>query len=75
MEKRNDGYCDYCGRFDNFETHNFTKKTKVYNIDKYPEIKVPHEFEVKFEQEKGLDSGDVRFGERFLQDELRIRYL
>jgi hypothetical protein len=41
----------------------------------YPEIKVPKEFIIKFEKDKGLDVGTIQYQSQDIQDELRIRYL
>jgi hypothetical protein len=52
------------------------KNEQQFTYDPYPEIKIPPEFVVKFEQKKGFEHGEqLKYAKRELKDELIIRYL
>ena len=44
-------------------------------IDPYPEIQVPNEFQIQFETDKKMHFGSIITADRSVQDEMRIRYL
>jgi hypothetical protein len=43
--------------------------------DSYPEINVPMEYKTKFEMDHNLSPGQLVYAQRYLNDELKIRFL
>lgn len=51
------------------------QKRNQQEQDRYPEIKIPKEFIVKFEFDKDLPPGTATSGPTELRDEIVVRYL